>query len=96
MLALYCNQIFCFSDENLADIPEYQLMQNMVESFQGDSTRVESSPKALRASLENTKGFRASVRKSFRESTLMRDATRVLEKDNSVTRYCINVKVENI
>ena len=62
-------------------------MQNMVESFQKDSTRVESSsPKSL-----STKSFRASVRKSFRESTLMRDATlRVLEKDNSLTRYCIS------
>ena len=64
-------------------------MQNMVESFQGDSTRVES-PKGLRAS-----SFRASVRKSFRESTLMRDATlRVMEKDNFITRYCINVTVD--
>ena len=60
-------------------------MQNMVESFQGDSTRVES-PKGLRAS-----SFRASVRKSFRDSTLMRDATKVLEIDNFITRYCINV-----
>ena len=59
-------------------------MQNMVESFQGDSTRVES-PKGLRAS-----SFRASVRKSFRDSTLMRDATKVLEIDNFITRYCIN------
>ena len=85
LLALYLTKIFVFSDENLADIPEYQLMQNMVESFHGDSTRVESSPK----------GFRASVRKSFRESTLMRDATlRVLEKDNFLTRYCIIVKVD--
>ena len=81
-----CNQIFCFSDENLADIPQYQLMQNMVESFQKDSTRVESSPKGLRAS-----GFRASVRKSFRDSTLMRDATIRLDLDNFITRYCINV-----
>ena len=65
-------------------------MQNMVESFQKDSTRVENSPKGL-----NTKGFRASVRKSFRESTLMRDATlRVMEKDNFITRYCINVTVD--
>ena len=70
-------------------------MQNMVESFQGDSTRVESSPKGLRASLENKKGFGASVRKSFRESTLMRDATlRVLEKDNFINRYCINATVD--
>ena len=60
-------------------------MQNMVESFQKDSDRVETSPKSL-----STKSFRASVRKSFRESTLMRDATlRVLEKDNSLTRYFI-------
>ena len=70
-------------------------MQNMVESFQKDSTRVENSPKGLRVSLENTKGgspkgFRASVRKSFRESTLMRDATlRVLEKDNFINRYIL-------
>ena len=65
-------------------------MQNMVESFQKDSTRVENSPKGL-----NTKSFRASVRKSFRESTLMRDATlRVMEKDNFITRYCINVTVD--
>ena len=61
-------------------------MQNMVESFQKDSTRVESSPKGLRAS-----GFRASVRKSFRDSTLMRDATIRLDLDNFITRYCINV-----
>ena len=63
-------------------------MQNMVESFKGDIDRVESSPKGLRASLENTKGFRASIRKSFRDSTLsLNTVHKTLDRDNSSVRY---------